>query len=191
MIAAALLAGIFREVFAKSTVASIQSKAPAGTLAWFSLPAENALSAGRVGSIIFLALALIGWRTAALGGLLAVLTGWGLKYLLIARRLPARAHPPAYAGAGARTKPRHRAVLSWDCTMAGAALAYGQECGAMAPASILDEEGHSLSSAPARFRLRLAALLASHSAATARSAASATSPRRRRSRSLTTVPPMP
>jgi len=30
--------------------------------------------------------------------------------------------------------------------MAGVALAYGQECGAMAPASILDEEGHSLSS---------------------------------------------
>jgi phenylacetyl-CoA:acceptor oxidoreductase subunit 2 len=99
MIAAALLAGIFREVVREIYRRGlIQSKAPAGTLAWFSLPAENVLSAGRLASIIFLALALIGWRTAALGGLLAVVTGWGLKFMLITRaaylRGPILQHTP-------------------------------------------------------------------------------------------------
>jgi phenylacetyl-CoA:acceptor oxidoreductase subunit 2 len=99
MIAAALLAGVFREVVREIYRRGlIQSKAPAGTLAWFSLPAENVLSAGRLASIIFLALALIGWRTAVLGGLLAVVTGWGLKYLLITRaaylRGPILQHTP-------------------------------------------------------------------------------------------------
>jgi len=99
MIAAALLAGLFREVVREAYRRGlIRSKAPAGTLAWFSLPAENVLSAVRLTSIILLALALIGWRTAALGGLLAVVTGWGLKYLLITRaaylRGPILQHTP-------------------------------------------------------------------------------------------------
>lgn len=86
MVAAALAAAIFREVVRDAYRRGlIRARAPAGTLAWFSLPAENILSAGRLAAIVFLMLALGGWRTAALGGLLAWLTGWGLKYMLITR----------------------------------------------------------------------------------------------------------
>lgn len=86
MIAAALAAGILREIVREAYRRGlIRAKAPAGTLAWFSRPAENALSAGRLAAIILLMLALAGWPFAALGGLLALVTGWGLKYMLITR----------------------------------------------------------------------------------------------------------
>jgi len=99
MIAAALAAGVFREVVRDIYRRGvIEEKAPAGTLAWFSLPVENILSAARLASILFLALALSGWRTAALGGVLALVTGWGLKLMLITRaaflRGPILKHTP-------------------------------------------------------------------------------------------------
>lgn len=84
MIVAALAAGMFREIMRELYRRGlIRSKAPARTLAWFSRPAENALSAGRLAGIILMMLALAGWPMAALGGLLAVVTGWGLKFMLI------------------------------------------------------------------------------------------------------------
>ena len=49
MIAAALLAGILREIVREAYRRGlILAKVPVGTLAWFSLPAENVLSAGAV-----------------------------------------------------------------------------------------------------------------------------------------------
>lgn len=84
MIAAALAAGIMREILRELYRRGlIRAKAPAGTLAWFSRPAETALSAARLAAIILLAFALAGWSTAALGGLLAVVTGWGFKFMLV------------------------------------------------------------------------------------------------------------
>ncbi len=70
----------------------IKAKAPAGTLAWFSRPEEKMLAAMRLAAIALLALALAGWSTAALGGLLALATGWGLKVMLITRAAFTRGH---------------------------------------------------------------------------------------------------
>lgn len=93
MIAFTLAAGIAREVAREAYRRGLnRTKAPAGTLAWFSLPEENLLTAARLGSIVLLALALGGLPTAAAGGLLAVLTGWGLKAMLIVRAAFTRGH---------------------------------------------------------------------------------------------------
>lgn len=84
MIIAAVAAGIFREIAREQyRLGLIGAKAPAGTLAWFSRPAEKALSAGRVTAIVLLIIAIGGWPLAALGGLLALVTGWGLKFMLV------------------------------------------------------------------------------------------------------------
>jgi hypothetical protein len=99
MIAVALLAGIFREV-ARGLYRRglIETKAPAGTLAWFKSREERALTVARLASIICLAVALgnfaAGWTSelSVLGGLLAVLTGWGLKGTLITRAAFTRGH---------------------------------------------------------------------------------------------------
>ena len=93
MIAVALIAGLAREVAREAYRRGvIRAKAPAGTLAWFSLREEKMLTAGRLVSIGLLALALGGLHTAAVGGLLAVLTGWGLKAMLITRVAFTRGH---------------------------------------------------------------------------------------------------
>lgn len=99
MITAALAAGVFREIVREAYRRGLlRAKAPAGTLAWFSRPAENALSAGRLAAIILLMFALAGWPIAALGGLLALVTGWGLKFMLITQaafnRGPILPHTP-------------------------------------------------------------------------------------------------
>jgi phenylacetyl-CoA:acceptor oxidoreductase subunit 2 len=84
MIAAAFAAGIFREIAREFYRRGLfRAHAPAGTLAWFSRPAEKALSAGRLASIVLLIVAFGGWPLAALGGLLALVTGWGLKFMLV------------------------------------------------------------------------------------------------------------
>lgn len=93
MIGLALAAAIGRE-FAREIYrrALVRDKAPAGTLRWFSLPEEKALTAARFAAIAALAGALFGWPTATLGGLLAVATGWGLKYMLVNRAAFTRGH---------------------------------------------------------------------------------------------------
>lgn len=89
----ALLAAILREIVREAYRRGvIRTKAPAGTLAWFSLREEKFLTAMRYLSIILLALALAGWGTAAFGGLLAMVTGWGLKFMLITRAAYTRGH---------------------------------------------------------------------------------------------------
>lgn len=93
MIALALAAAIGRE-FARDIYrrALVRDKAPAGTLRWFSLPEEKALTAARFAAIALLAAALLDWPTAMPGGLLAVATGWGLKYMLVNRAAFTRGH---------------------------------------------------------------------------------------------------
>ena len=91
--AVALAAGIAREVARESYRRGvIRAKAPAGTLAWFSLREEKLLTAARFVSIGLLALALTGLVSPVFGGLLAVLTGWGLKAMLIVRAAFTRGH---------------------------------------------------------------------------------------------------
>lgn len=93
MIAVALVAGIAREIARESyRGAVIRNAAPAGTLRWFSLPEERGLTLGRYLSIALLAAALIGLPTAMTGGILALLTGWGLKYMLVNRAAFTRGH---------------------------------------------------------------------------------------------------
>lgn len=99
MILAALAASTFREAVREIYRRGlIRAKAPAGTLAWLGLPTENALSAARLAAIILFVFALIGWPIAALGGLLALISGWGLKFMLITRaafnRGPVIPHTP-------------------------------------------------------------------------------------------------
>ncbi|MDT3685394.1 MAG: hypothetical protein RO009_10175 [Pseudorhodoplanes sp.] len=93
MIGAALCAVILREVAREfHRRGLIKAKAPAGTLAWFALREERVLTAARYATIALLALALAGWNTAAIGGLMAVATGWGLKVMLITRAAFTRGH---------------------------------------------------------------------------------------------------
>lgn len=93
MIAVALVAVLLREAARESYRRGvIRAKAPAGTLAWFSLREEKLLTAARLVAIALLAFALAGWSTAVLGGLLAVVTGWGLKFMLITRAAFMRGH---------------------------------------------------------------------------------------------------
>lgn len=88
-LAAALLREGARELHRRALV---KAHAPAGTLAWFSLREEKVLTAARALAVVLLALALAGWDTAVLGGLLAVATGWGLKVMLITRAAYTRGH---------------------------------------------------------------------------------------------------
>jgi phenylacetyl-CoA:acceptor oxidoreductase subunit 2 len=91
-LAAAVLREIAREFYRRGLV---KAKAPAGTLAWFSLREEKLLTAVRYLAIVLLALALAGWNlwgAAALGGLLALATGWGLKVMMITRAAFTRGH---------------------------------------------------------------------------------------------------
>jgi phenylacetyl-CoA:acceptor oxidoreductase subunit 2 len=93
MIGAALCAVILREVAREfHRRGLIKTKAPAGTLAWFTLREERVLTAARYATIALLALALAGWNMATLGGLMAVATGWGLKVMLITRAAFTRGH---------------------------------------------------------------------------------------------------
>jgi len=93
MIALALCAGIVREVAREIyRRALFRAKAPAGTLAWFSLREEKLLTVTRLVAIALLLAALGGWPTAAFGGLLVVATGWGLKTMLITRAAFTRGH---------------------------------------------------------------------------------------------------
>jgi phenylacetyl-CoA:acceptor oxidoreductase subunit 2 len=93
MIAAALCVAILREIVrALYQRGLVRTKAPAQTLAWFASREEKALTVLRWLTIALLMLALAGWHTAALGGLMAVATGWGLKVALITRAAFTRGH---------------------------------------------------------------------------------------------------
>jgi phenylacetyl-CoA:acceptor oxidoreductase subunit 2 len=112
MIAAALCAAILREVVRELYRRGLnRTKAPAGTLAWFSLREEKILTAARYVTIALLALALAGWTTAALGGLMAVATGWGLKVMLITRAAFTRGHVIKHTPARGRD-PSHVVIPS-------------------------------------------------------------------------------
>jgi phenylacetyl-CoA:acceptor oxidoreductase subunit 2 len=93
LIAVALAAGIAREIAREAyRDAVVRNRAPAGTLRWFSLPEEKVLTVGRYLSIALLAVAFIGLPTAIAGGILAAVTGWGLKYMLVNRAAFTRGH---------------------------------------------------------------------------------------------------
>jgi phenylacetyl-CoA:acceptor oxidoreductase subunit 2 len=110
-LAAALLREVARETYRRGL---IKAKAPVGTLAWFSLREEKLLTAARFTTIALLALALAGWstaETAALGGVLSVATGWGLKVMLITRAAYTRGHVIQYTPARGRD-PSHVVIPS-------------------------------------------------------------------------------
>jgi len=88
-LAAAMAREVAREAYRRGL---IRTKAPAGTLAWFSGWEEKLLTAARFAAIVLLALALAGPNTAVAGGVLAVVTGWGLKSMLIVRAAFTRGH---------------------------------------------------------------------------------------------------
>jgi phenylacetyl-CoA:acceptor oxidoreductase subunit 2 len=112
MIVAALLAGVAREAAREAYRRGlIKAKAPAGTLAWFSLREEKLLTAARLASLVLLAGALAGWNTAAAGGVLAVATGWGLKAMLITRAAFTRGHAISHTPTRGRG-PSHAVVPS-------------------------------------------------------------------------------
>lgn len=107
MIVAALCAAILREIArALYRRGLVRTKAPARTLAWFTSREEKALTALRWLTIALLVLALGGWNTAALGGLMTVATGWGLKVGLIIRAAFTRGHVIAQTPARGRD-PSH------------------------------------------------------------------------------------
>jgi phenylacetyl-CoA:acceptor oxidoreductase subunit 2 len=107
MIAAALCAAVLREIVrGLHRRGLVRTKAPAGTLAWFASREEKALTAIRWLTIALLTLALAGWNTAALGGLMTVATGWGLKVGLITCAAFTRGHVIAQTPARGRD-PSH------------------------------------------------------------------------------------
>lgn len=110
-LSAAMLREVVREAYRRGLV---KAKAPAGTLAWFSLREEKLLTAARLATIALFALALTGWATAAtaiVGGVLAVATGWGLKAMLITRAAFTRGHIIQHTPARGRD-PSHVVTLS-------------------------------------------------------------------------------
>ena len=74
---------IAREAWRRGLIAT---KAPEGTLAWFVRPEERVLQILRVAAMVLLLAGMVGAANAAmLGGALAVITGWGLKAILVTR----------------------------------------------------------------------------------------------------------
>lgn len=107
MIAVALLAGVGREAIREAYRRGLsQAKAPAGTLAWLSSPLEQGLTVARLLALVLLALALLGLPLAALGGLLAAATGWGLKALLVTKAAFIRGHVIVHTPARGRGPSR-------------------------------------------------------------------------------------
>lgn len=104
----AILRELVRELYRRGLV---KANAPAGTLAWFSWREEKLLTAARWLAIVLLAAALAGWNTAALGGLLAVATGWGLKGMMITRAAHTRGHVITHTPARGRD-PSHVVIPS-------------------------------------------------------------------------------
>jgi len=87
MIAAALAMAVAREVAREVyRLALSRDKAPQGTLNWFVRPEVRVLQAMRWVSMALLAAGLFGLPLAAVGGgVLAVLTGWGLKAIMVTK----------------------------------------------------------------------------------------------------------
>ena len=82
-LAAALLREAAREAYRRGLFAS---RAPQGTLACFARPEVRMLQGLRVCAIVLLAVGVAGLGWAAMtGAALAVLTGWGLKAIMITR----------------------------------------------------------------------------------------------------------
>jgi phenylacetyl-CoA:acceptor oxidoreductase 26-kDa subunit len=108
MVAAVLMLALVREVArAAYRRGLIAAGAPAGTLDWFRRPETRVLQVLRAAAMLLLAAGLAGFDAAAVaGGALVVLTGWGLKAILITRagylrgavilRTPARGRGPTH-----------------------------------------------------------------------------------------------
>lgn len=72
-----------REAYRKGLIAD---RAPEQTIAWFTRPEVRVLQACRIAALALLAAGLAGFGTAAvIGGVLALLTGWGLKIVMVTR----------------------------------------------------------------------------------------------------------
>ncbi len=87
MVAAALAAALLREVAREAYRRGLfAADAPQGTLGWFVRPEVRVLQGLRILAIVLLAAGLTGhgWAATA-GAALVVLTGWGLKAILITR----------------------------------------------------------------------------------------------------------
>lgn len=87
MIAAALAAAVVREAAREAYRRGlVEAKAPEGTLAWFTRPEVRLLQVLRLAALVLLAAGLAGFSQAAVaGGALAMLTGWGLKAIMVTR----------------------------------------------------------------------------------------------------------
>lgn len=82
-LAAALGREIAREAYRRGLIAA---RAPEGTLSWFQRKEVRLLQALRLLAIVLLALGLIGLSgVAVVGGVLAAVTGWAFKVILITR----------------------------------------------------------------------------------------------------------
>jgi phenylacetyl-CoA:acceptor oxidoreductase subunit 2 len=107
MVIAALAAAILREcVHVLYRRGLVRTKAPAGTLAWFASRQEKLMTAVRLASLILLALAMAGWNTVLIGGILAAATGWALKIMLITRAAFTRGHAIPHTPARGRDSSR-------------------------------------------------------------------------------------
>lgn len=87
MIALALATAVVREAAREMyRKALIRDRAPSGTLEWFTRPEVRVLQGLRLAALALLAagLAGLGWA-AATGGALAMVTGWGLKAIMVTR----------------------------------------------------------------------------------------------------------
>ncbi|EME68890.1 phenylacetyl-CoA:acceptor oxidoreductase [Paramagnetospirillum caucaseum] len=109
LIAVALAAGLAREgawwAYRRGLVAS---KAPAGTLDCLASPTARGLRAAQLAGLALIGMALVvPAPLAALGGLLAAVSGWGIKALLVTRaaftRGPRISHTPVRGRSVSRT----------------------------------------------------------------------------------------
>jgi phenylacetyl-CoA:acceptor oxidoreductase subunit 2 len=87
MVSAALAMAMAREAAREAyRLALKRDKAPEGTLDWFVRPEVRVLQAMRWVSMVLLLVGAFGLVPAAMaGGLLAVLTGWGLKVVMVTK----------------------------------------------------------------------------------------------------------
>lgn len=87
MIGLALAAAVVREVAREAYRRGlVEAKAPEGTLAWFARPEVRVLQVLRLAAMALMAAGLAGFGSAAaVGGVLAALTGWALKAIMVTR----------------------------------------------------------------------------------------------------------
>jgi phenylacetyl-CoA:acceptor oxidoreductase subunit 2 len=82
-LSAAVLREIAREAYRRGL---IEAKAPEGTIEWFTRREVRVLQGLRLTAMAMLALSLSGFVwAAAIGGALSMITGWGLKAIMVTR----------------------------------------------------------------------------------------------------------